>query len=60
MEALPRLLKAKAISVTFWEHFASAPKLWRKVQTFCHAGKNPLPWMNTRKILAPAYNSRIL
>jgi len=34
MDALPRLAKARAISVTFWEHFASAPKLWRKVKTF--------------------------
>jgi hypothetical protein len=34
MEALPRLLKARALSVTFWEHRASAPKLWRKVKNF--------------------------
>jgi hypothetical protein len=34
MEALPRLVKSGAISVTFWEHRASTPKLWRKVKTF--------------------------
>jgi len=34
MDALPRLVKARALSVTFWEHRASAPKLWRKVKTF--------------------------
>ena len=34
MDALPRLTKARAISVTFWEHFASAPNLWRKVKNF--------------------------
>jgi hypothetical protein len=34
MEALPRLVKAGALSVTFWEHRASAPNLWRKVKTF--------------------------
>ena len=34
MEALPRLVKAGSISVTFWEHHASAPKFWRKVKSF--------------------------
>ena len=34
MEALPRLVKAGAISIAFWEHNASAPKFWRKVQGF--------------------------
>ncbi len=34
MEALPRLVKAGALSVTFWEHRASAPNLWRKVKAF--------------------------
>ena len=34
MEALPRLVKARAITVSFWEHRASAPKLWRKVKNF--------------------------
>jgi len=34
MDALPRLAKARAITVTFWEHFASAPQLWRKVKNF--------------------------
>ena len=34
MEALPRLVRARAIGVTFWEHSASAPKVWRKVKSF--------------------------
>jgi len=34
MEALPRLTKAGAITVTFWEHAASTPKFWRKVKSF--------------------------
>ena len=34
MEALPRLVKARALSVTFWEHAASTPKFWRKVKSF--------------------------
>ena len=34
MEALPRLVRARAIDVTFWEHCASNPKLWRKVKNF--------------------------
>ena len=34
MEALPRLAKANVISVKFWEHAASAPKHWRKVNSF--------------------------
>ena len=34
MEALPRLVRAGAISVSFWEHRASTPKLWRKVKTY--------------------------
>ena len=34
MEALPRLVKAGAISVAFWEHAPSAPKFWRKVKGF--------------------------
>jgi hypothetical protein len=34
MEALPRLIRARAIGVTFWEHSASMPKLWRKVKSF--------------------------
>jgi hypothetical protein len=34
MEALPRLIRARAIGVTFWEHCVSTPKLWRKVNTF--------------------------
>ena len=34
MDALPRLVKARALSVTFWEHAASTPKFWRKVKSF--------------------------
>lgn len=34
LEALPRLVKARALSVTFWEHAASTPKFWRKVKSF--------------------------
>ena len=34
MDALPRLMKARALSVTFWEHAASTPKFWRKVKSF--------------------------
>jgi hypothetical protein len=34
MEALPRLVRARAIGVTFWEHCASTPKFWRKVKNF--------------------------
>jgi len=34
MEALPRLEKANALRVTFWEHAASTPKHWRKVKSF--------------------------
>ena len=34
MDALPRLTKARAITVTFWEHSASTPKFWRKVKSF--------------------------
>ncbi len=34
MEALPRLTKARAITVTFWEHTAAAPKFWRRVASF--------------------------
>ena len=34
MDALPRLAKAKAITVTFWEHTAAAPKFWRSVKSF--------------------------
>ena len=34
MEALPRLVKARAVSVTFWEHSAATPKFWRKVKSF--------------------------
>ena len=34
MEALPRLVKAGAVSVTFWEHSAASPKFWRKVKSF--------------------------
>jgi hypothetical protein len=34
MNALPRLAKARAITVTFWEHAAATPKLWRKVKSF--------------------------
>ena len=33
MEALPRLIKAGILSVTFWEHRASSPNLWRKVKS---------------------------
>lgn len=32
--AVPRLVRARALSVTFWEHRASAPKLWRRVDGF--------------------------
>ena len=34
LDALPRLVKARALSVTFWEHAASTPKFWRKVKSF--------------------------
>ena len=34
MDAMPRLVKARAISVTFWEHTAATPKFWRKVKGF--------------------------
>lgn len=34
MEALPRLVRARALGVTFWEHRASTPKFWRKVKNF--------------------------
>ena len=34
MEALPRLTKARALTVTFWEHAAASPKFWRKVKSF--------------------------
>ena len=34
LEALPRLVKARAVTITFWEHSASAPKFWRKVKSF--------------------------
>jgi hypothetical protein len=34
LEALPRLLKARALTVTFWEHTAATPKFWRKVKSF--------------------------
>ena len=34
MEALPRLVKARAVTVTFWEHSAATPKFWRKVKSF--------------------------
>jgi len=34
MEALPRLIRARALGVTFWEHCASTPKFWRKVHNF--------------------------
>ncbi len=34
MEALPRLVKARAITVSFWEHAAASPKFWRKVKSF--------------------------
>jgi len=33
MEALPRLVKAGILSVTFWEHRVSSPNLWRKVKS---------------------------
>jgi len=33
MEALPRLIKAGILSVTFWEHRVSSPNLWRKVKS---------------------------
>jgi hypothetical protein len=34
MEALPRLAKARALTVTFWEHSAATPKFWRKAESF--------------------------
>ena len=34
MDALPRLAKARAITVTFWEHTAASPKFWRSVKSF--------------------------
>jgi len=34
MDALPRLIKARALTVTFWEHAAASPKFWRKVKSF--------------------------
>ena len=34
MDALPRLAKARAITVTFWEHTAASPKFWRGVKSF--------------------------
>lgn len=33
MEALPRLEKAGILSVSFWEHRAASPNLWRKVKS---------------------------
>ena len=33
-DALPRLVKAGALSVSFWEHRASSPNLWRRVPNF--------------------------
>ena len=34
MDALPRLAKARAITVTLWEHTAASPKFWRSVKSF--------------------------
>ncbi len=34
VSAVPRLIRARALSVTFWEHRVSAPKLWRRVDGF--------------------------
>ena len=34
MDALPRLAKARAITVTFWEHTAASPKFWRSAKSF--------------------------